>query len=49
MLFNTGTYKHESGFTIMVLDTGEVMFSTGHPVSLRLSEIFDQSKWTKVA
>jgi len=48
MLFTEGTYKHESGFTIMVDESGEVMLSPNHPLSLRLSEIFDTSKWTKI-
>jgi len=48
MLFTVGTYKHESGFTIMVDENGAVMLSPNHPLSLRLSEIFDTSKWTKI-
>lgn len=47
MLFNEGTYKHESGFIIKVDENGLVMLSPDHPLSLRLSEIFDTSKWTK--
>ena len=27
MLFNKGTYKHESGFTIMVTQEGTIMLS----------------------
>lgn len=39
MPFKSGTYEHESGLTIMV--------SPNHPLSLRLSELFDTSKWKK--
>ena len=49
MLFNAGTYKHESGFTIMVSDTGEVMLSPNHPLSMRLAELLDPTKWTKIS
>lgn len=48
MLFNDGTYRHESGFTIVVVQ-GNVMISPNHPLSLRLSELFDKSKWEKIA
>lgn len=44
MSFNKGTYKHEEGFTIMVLDDGTIMLSPNHPLSLRLSILFDKSK-----
>lgn len=49
MLFKTGTYKHESGFTIMVTDNGSIMLSPNHPLSLRLSDLFDVTKWTKIS
>ena len=49
MLFNAGVYKHESGFTIMVSDTGEVMLSPNHPMSMRLRELLDPTKWTKIS
>lgn len=48
MPFNDGTYKHASGFTIMVLD-GEIMLSPNHPLSMRLSELFDVTKWEKIS
>ena len=49
MLFKTGTYKHEAGFTIMVTDNGSIMLSPNHPLSLRLSDLFDVTKWTKIS
>ena len=48
MMFKTGVYKHEEGFTVMVTESGEIMLSPNHPLSLRLSELFDTSKWTKI-
>ena len=48
MLFKAGTYKHEEGFTIMVTD-GTIMLSPNHPLSLRLSVLFDTTKWTKIS
>lgn len=48
MLFNAGVYKHEDGFTIMVTETGDIMLSPNHPLSLRLSVLFDTTKWTKI-
>lgn len=48
-MFEKGTYKHESGFTVMVTDEGEIMLSPNHPLSLRLSEIFDSKKWKKIS
>lgn len=48
MLFTKGNYKHETGFEIMVTETGDILISPDHPLSLRLSEIFDKNKWTKV-
>lgn len=47
-MFKTGVYKHEEGFTVMVTESGEIMLSPNHPLSLRLSELFDTSKWTKI-
>ena len=47
MLFNNGTYQHESGFIIFVID-GKVMLSPDHPLSMRLSDVFDANKWTKI-
>ena len=48
MLFTKGKYKHETGFEIMVTENGDILISPDHPLSLRLSEIFDKNKWTKV-
>ena len=48
MPFNDGVYKHETGFTIMVLD-GNIMLSPNHPLSMRLSELFDVTKWVKIS
>lgn len=47
MPFKDGTYEHESGFTIMVIG-GKIMLSPNHPLSLRLSEMFDNTKWKEV-
>lgn len=47
MPFKDGTYQHTSGFTIMV-QNGVVMLSPNHPMSLRLSELFDTTKWKEV-
>lgn len=49
MLFKAGTYKHEEGFTIMVTDDGTIMLSPNHPLSLRLSVLFDTTKWSKIS
>ncbi len=49
MLFNAGTYKHEDGFTIMVTEDGSIMLSPNHPLTLRLSNLFDVTKWTKIS
>ena len=48
MPFTVGTYKHEEGFTIMVTEDGVVMLSPNHPLSMRLSALFDTTKWTKI-
>ncbi len=48
MPFTAGTYKHADGFTIMVTEDGRIMLSPNHPLSLRLSELFDTSKWEKI-
>ncbi len=48
MPYNKGVYKHESGFTIMVTDDGTIMLSPNHPLSMRLSELFDTTKWNKI-
>lgn len=48
MPFTDGKYRHSSGFTILV-NNGEVMLSTGHPLSMRLSDLFDVTKWEKIS
>lgn len=47
MPFKDGIYQHESGFTVMA-NNGVVMLSPNHPLSIRLSELFDTSKWKEV-
>lgn len=47
MPFKDGTYQHESGFAVMIKD-GVIMLSPNHPLSMRLSELFDAKKWSKV-
>lgn len=47
MPFKDGTYIHEKGFTVIITN-GEAMLSPTHPLSLRLSELFDSSKWKEV-
>lgn len=47
MPFKDGKYKHSSGFTIIVMN-GEIMLSPDHPVSVRLSDLFNSSKWEEV-
>ena len=49
MPFKAGTYKHEEGFTIMVTEDGVIMLSPNHPLSLRLSVLFDPTKWAKIS
>ena len=49
MPFKAGTYEHEDGFTIMVTEDGVIMLSPNHPLSLRLSVLFDTTKWTKIS
>lgn len=48
MPFNEGTYKHENGFTIMITSNGVIMLSPNHPNSMKLSELFDTTKWDKI-
>ena len=47
MPFKDGVYMHETGFTIMIKD-GMIMLSPNHPLSLRLSELFDSKKCIEV-
>lgn len=47
MPFKDGTYQHTSGFTVMV-QNDVVMLSPNHPMSMRLSELFDTTKWKEV-
>lgn len=46
--FKEGVYRHAGGFIISVSDTGIVLISPDHPLSMRLSEFFDASKWERV-
>lgn len=48
MPFKAGTYKHEEGF-IMVTEDDVIMLSPNHPLSLRLSVLFDATKWEKIS
>jgi hypothetical protein len=47
-MFEKGSYKHEEGFTVLVTDDGKIMLSPDHPLSMRLSELFNTEKWTRV-
>ena len=47
MPFKDGIYEHASGFTVMVKNV-VVMLSPNHPMSMRLSELFDTTKWKEV-
>lgn len=47
-MFEKGLYKHEEGFTVLVTEDGNIMLSPNHPLSMRLSELFNPSKWTTV-
>lgn len=47
-MFEKGLYKHEDGFTVLVTEDGKIMLSPDHPLSIRLSEIFNTEKWTRV-
>ena len=47
-MFEKGLYKHEEGFTVLVTDGGKIMLSPDHPLSMRLSELFNTEKWTRV-
>lgn len=49
MPFKEGTYKHEEGFTIMVAEDGVIMLSPNHPLSIRLSVLFDVTKWRRIS
>ncbi len=44
MPFKDGLYQHETGFTVLIKDE-TVMLSPNHPLSMRLSELFDSKKW----
>lgn len=47
MPFKDGKYEHENGF-IIVVENGTVMISPNHPLNIRLSELFDKTKWKEV-
>lgn len=46
-MFKDGKYRHENGFIVTIID-GEIYMSPNHPLSLRLSDIFDMSKWEEI-
>lgn len=47
-MFEKGLYKHEEGFTVLVTEDGKIMLSPNHPLSMRLSDLFNTEKWTRV-
>ena len=47
-MFEKGLYKHDEGFTVLVTGDGTIMLSPDHPLSMRLSELFNKEKWTKM-
>ena len=47
MLFNEGTWVHEKGYKITVIN-GEIFIDTKMGLAPRREEIFDNSKWKKV-
>ena len=47
-MFEKGLYKHEEGFIVLVTEDSKIMLSPDHPLSMRLSELFNAEKWTKV-
>lgn len=47
MPFKDGTYKHDNGFVVTVV-SGVIMISPNHPLSIRLSELFDAEKWKEM-
>jgi hypothetical protein len=47
MPFKDGKYLHKRGFTL-IIHNGIIMLSPNHPLSLRLSELFDSSMWEEV-
>lgn len=48
MPFKEGTYKHSSGFKICVKNDGTILVSPGHPLSMRLSDFLDATKWEEI-
>ena len=49
MLFSPGVYEHiDKQFTIAIRARGDIYLSPNAPLSMRLSDIFDVSKWNKV-
>lgn len=47
-MFEKGLYRHEEGFTVLVTEDGKIMLSPNHPLSMRLSDLFNTEKWTRV-
>lgn len=46
MPFKDGLYKHADGFYVEVKN-GLTLVSPGAPMSIRLSDLFDSTKWTE--
>ena len=47
MPFKDGKYRHSKGF-ILIIHDGFVTLSPNHPLSLRVSELFDSTQWEEV-
>lgn len=47
-MFKPGVYEHESGWALYVGEDGVPFLSPKAPLSARLSDIFDLSKWRLV-
>lgn len=47
MPFKDGKYQHTSGFIIQI-ENGDILLSPNHPMSIRLSELFDKEKWKEI-
>lgn len=47
MLFNEGTWVHEKGYKITVIN-GEIFIDPKMGLAPRREEIFDNTKWKKV-
>lgn len=47
-MIHEGMYRHESGFEIIITEDNKIFISQNHPLSLRLSDIFNVDRWTKI-